>query len=281
MNLGRRRRRICVVLITVLLWVLADCNSPPAQQRPAAPPKSPWTGLLAQVRAVWSAEPGIDLLTGPAVVVRAYNESFTLARLMGDIDYVYPGFPHAVAPYAPNSPESARSRWPDTDHRARYPTVGTFSFHILRIDTAGKRATAIVCDWAYKATHDLGNGKYGSGLDYPYGLGDGIAVYWISMTAPSNGGHGPPLPPQKGPAPAPADDVFDGWRIDGHFVDFVDDPVLRHPDEWPSQQADAQQCQTKAPDPKERRIFLSEGVHPRSDYPTLPPFPGWPPASAQ
>ena len=32
---------------------------------------------------------------------------------------------------------------------------------------------------------------------------------------------------------------------------------------------------------KNHRLFLSAGVHPRSDYPTLPAFPGWPAASAQ
>jgi hypothetical protein len=99
------------------------------------------------------------------------------------------------------------------------------------------------------------------------------------MSALPDGGQASPPPHQKGPAAAPVADVFDGWRIDGHLVDAADDPNVQHCDEWPSQLSDAQQCQTKAPDPVERRKFLSDGVHPRSDYPTLPAYPGWPSAS--
>jgi len=59
---------------------------------------------MAQVRAVWSAAPGIDLLNEPAVVVRAYLESFVLASKTGDINNTYPGFQQAVDTNAPALP---------------------------------------------------------------------------------------------------------------------------------------------------------------------------------
>jgi hypothetical protein len=44
--------------------------------------------------------------------------------------------------------------------------------------------------------------------------------------------------------------------------------------------SDHQACQDKEPDPLQRREFLRSGVHPRSDYPALPAYPGWPAAGA-
>lgn len=54
-----------------------------------------------------------------------------------------------------------------------------------------------------------------------------------------------------------------------------------NPGEWPAELADATTCVDKAPDPVERRLYLLNGAHPRSDFPTLPPYPGWPAAGAQ
>ena len=248
----------------VVLLLSAGCSSSP-------PATGPWTGSLAQVRAVWSAEQGIDLLTGPAVAVRAYLESFVLASKTGDIDDAYPGFQQAVDTNAPTA--KSAWPWPTTLQPVPHPIVGTYRFHILRIDTIGHQVNAVVCDWGYGAAFDLGDGKYGTGLNQP---ADGISVEWIAMTVPGEGGAKSPLPPQKGPAPAPANDVFAGWRIGGHLVVAATDPTVRDPSEWPSQLTDAQQCQAKAPDPADRRQFLTAGVHSRSDYPTLTADPGWP-----
>lgn len=44
--------------------------------------------------------------------------------------------------------------------------------------------------------------------------------------------------------------------------------------------SDYQAWSDKEPDPMQRREFLRSGVHPRSDYPALPAYPGWPAAGA-
>jgi hypothetical protein len=283
MNLKRFRGFTSLAFVAALCVCAAGCG-PRTNQHPAAPPpKVPWTGMLSDIRAVWGAEPGIDLLTAPAVVVRAYLESIFVASNGGDIGYAYPGFTRAVAPNAPEGhPEGSRDRWPDTGHPLRNRLVGTDRHHILRIDTAGPQVTAVVCDWAYTSALDLGNGNYGWKSALPAtDPGTGIAVEWVSMTGPQDAPK-PVLPPQKGTAAAPVDDVFGAWRITGYNMGA--DTVAQQasdPAGWPSEAADARSCVDKAPDPLERRLFLRNGVHPRSDFPTLPPYPGWPTAGAE
>ncbi len=144
MNIGRIGQAAFAAV-----FLLAGCGSP-------SPADGPWTGSMAQVRAVWSAEQGIDLLTGPAVVARAYLESFVLASKKGSIDDAYPGFMHAVDTNAPTA--KAAWPWPNTLQPAPHPVVGTYRFHILRIDTIGHLVNAVVCDWDYGAAFDLGGG---------------------------------------------------------------------------------------------------------------------------
>ena len=55
------------------------------------------SGPLSEQRYQWTAGPGIDLVTGPAVPIRAYMESRMDAQTMGTIDYAYHGFDRAVA----------------------------------------------------------------------------------------------------------------------------------------------------------------------------------------
>lgn len=277
-----RRRSIGPVLAVAVCVAFAGCGSPAVRHPAAPPPKVPWTGNLAEDRVVWSAEPGIDLLTGAAVVVRAYVESVIVAETGGDIGYAYPGFTRAVPPNAPESqPDSARDRQPNTEHPIRDRVVGTGRYHILRVDTAGRQVTAVLCGWGYGEALDLGNGTYGSKNTAPAtDPAAGLALRWVRMTAPEHS-PSPPLRPQKGPAAAPVDDVFGSWRIDGYLTA---DPTMKtnlNPAEWPSESADAQSCVDTAPDQLERRLFLLNGAHPRSDFPTLPPYPGWPVAAAQ
>jgi hypothetical protein len=76
-------------------------------------------------------------------------------------------------------------------------------------------------------------------------------------------------------APAPAVDVFGDWNITGPLIDsgrlHSDFPKV-----WPTHEADLATCIEKAPDPPERRAFLKISEHPRTDFPTSAPSPGWP-----
>ncbi|CAM4358007.1 hypothetical protein MB901379_04898 [Mycobacterium basiliense] len=277
----RCRPALTVACSVLLVGLLAGCGSAPGPQSRISPAKLPSTGMLADVRAVWGAEPGIDLLAGSAVVIRAYIESMYLAAFSGDIAYVYPGFARAVPPNASEGhPHSTRQRWPDTLHPIHVPVVGTRGYHILWVNEADRQVTALVCAWTYTTALDLGHGNYGWMHDMAYTApSTGIGMQWVSMTAPQ-GGTASPSAAQKGTAPAPVDDVFGGWRIDGTITSDAYPTRTTELPEWPTRRADAQSCIEKAPDPLERRLFLSNGVHPRSDFPTLPPFPGWPAAGA-
>lgn len=282
MSLGRRRGSFGLIVVVALCAAIAGCGPKDAAQPTAPAPKVPWTGTLSDLRAVWSAEAGIDLLTTPAVVARAYLESIFLAANAGDIGYAYPGFTHAVAPNAPQGqPDSARDRWPDTEHPLRDRLVGTDRYHLLRIDTAGRQVAAVVCDWAYASALDLGGGNYGWKNTLPAtDPAARITVHRVTMTAPEDGPVAS-LPPQQGTAAAPVDDVFGGWHIVGHNMTADRIPESStDPHEWPSEVADAQSCVDKAPDPIDRRLFLLNGVHPRSEFPTRSPYPGWPAGSS-
>ena len=234
----------------------------------------PWTGLTADVRAVWSAEPGIDLLTAPAVVVRAYIESYYQAKDLGNIDVAYPGFTKAVTPNPPQGDPPIDHPWPDTSEPAPYPIQGTDKYRILRIDTSGAEVTAVVCDYStYTSAFSQSDGTFGY---VPGAADDGVGVLLITMSSPTKPAK--PIPPQRGPSAAPTTDVFNGWLVKGFLSGsqfLLDDPT---PPQWPTKAADAQACRDRAPDPAERRKFLRRGTHPRSDYPTLPPYPGWPEA---
>lgn len=254
-------------LLILVAMAVASCTKPHETNVVAPQPSKPWTGLTQDVRAVWSAEPGIDLVRGPAVVVRAYIESYFLAREMGTIDATYPGFTRAVPPTTSDSDPLA-DPWPQTSHPAPHPIVGTDKRHILRIDKSGSSTVAIVCDYStYTSAFDQGNGTFG----YPTGvMDDGVGTWRMAMSAASNATGS--LPPQRGPAAAPVTDVFGDWRIESW-----ESSLATYPN-WPTSTADSQACRALAPDPIERRKALRNGTHPRSDYPTLPPYPGWPEA---
>lgn len=256
---------VCAVLCSL---TLSSCNKQNAPQAETPQVPKPWTGLTQDVRAVWSAEPNIDLINGPAVVVRAYVESYFLAMKMGTIDVAYPGFTRAVPPTTSTS-SPFTDPWPDTSHPSPYRIVGTDKRHILRMDSVGRSVVSIVCDYtAYTHGLDRGDGTFGY---KPGGDDDGVGIQRIAMTAPERTTGS--LPPQRGPAPAPATDVFGRWQVETmQWGVFEDDP------RWPNREADAAACRNLAPDPVERRVALRKGAHPRSDYPTLPPYPGWPEA---
>jgi hypothetical protein len=272
----KRRSILIVVAVFCAALPVAACSSPPTAPSPSSPPpspKGPWTGPLGDYRVVWSAEPGIDLLTGPAVVVRAYEESAIGGLTSGSADFLYPGFDHAVPRDAPRP----APKWPVAEKPYPYPQVGTDRYHILRIEQSGANVSAVYCNWGYGIADDLGGGKYGfHGPPLAPGF-EAIFATRLTLSPPPSGPS--PLPPQKGPAPAPVDDVFGGWRVTQRLPGLPGDTKV--PAEWPTMIADVNTCVATAPDPPDRRQFLTHGTHPRSDFPTLPPFPGWPAASTR
>ncbi|MGV0835643.1 hypothetical protein [Mycolicibacterium thermoresistibile] len=229
--------------------------------------------MVSNLRMQWSAEDGIDLLTGVAVPLRAYFESMQLVRYTGDEADVYPGFTRAVLPSDPDGIPSALDRWPNTAIPLDKPLVGTIRSHILRVDQSDRDVSAIVCRYDYAAAEPDDDGQYVVPGQWrnQRDPNSGISAYLVTMLAPE---YPPqqPLPPQKGPDPAPAIDVFGNWTITGYLNWFW---VYQAP-EWPNGEDDLNACIDRAPDPPEHRQHIIVGPHPRETFPTEPAWPGWP-----
>jgi hypothetical protein len=103
---GHHRATILLIsLIALLLSACApnDAVSPDESDTTAASPPSHestltnWPKQVENFRFRWSAAEGVDLMTGPAVALRAYVESYRLVGMVGgDMSVVYPGFLHAT-----------------------------------------------------------------------------------------------------------------------------------------------------------------------------------------
>lgn len=259
-----RPRRALVGFVAAAL--IAGCS----HATPSAPrPPERWPANLSDFHFVWTTEPGIDLLTGAAVVARAYTESFLLASFGGSLDYLYPGFSRAVDKNQPvgSAPRSVIALWPEPDTDPT-PSVGTAREHILRIDQNGRDVAVIACYWTVGTALQKPNGQYRiKGNPPPY---TGVYVDRVDLVAPAE----PQLlPPQRGPSNYPFTDVFGNWRVVGYLHPMGAGDLQP---EWPEYTQDLDACTAKSPEPLERREYLTSADRPRSDFPTLPASPGWP-----
>lgn len=232
-------------------------------------------GQLADEHYQWTAGPGIDLLTGPAVPVRAFLESRLDSQTMHNLDYAYPGFDRAVAESEDRNDIFTRNLRPDVSRGSASDAVriGTNRFRIDSMTRAGATFTAVVCNYRYRLALEQENGTFVSVVHNTV-ANDGIDALQIRMTAPADGVDSS-LPAQEGPAVAPAVDVFGDWKITG-FLTLYGGPEPAYAQAWPTQDADLARCVAEAPDSPERRAFLSSGEHPRTDFPKSAPAPGWP-----
>jgi hypothetical protein len=262
---GRSKILTCLVLASMMLagCHLLDDRRPSIQR---------WTGLLSDLRYQWDGEPGIDTLTGAAVPVRAYIESRMLAQSMGSLDYAYPGFARAVPPDPPDAGWGLR---PNVNHSVSKALIGNAKYRFLSLGRSADVVTATVCNYDYSVAHQVEdsneNDKFESVARHLDRQPKGIYVERVTLAAPKD--ESSPLPPQAGPSPAPSSDVFGDWNITGYLFS-TSQPGFKS--QWPTFDADLAKCVEKAQDPLERRTFLVEGEHPRSDFPTSPATPGWP-----
>jgi hypothetical protein len=259
-----------IALILLGSTVFAGCARPQDNDQSV----HRWSGVLADVGVQWYAEPGVDLFTGVAVPVRAYLESQLLAQYVGNTDQTYPGFARAVPPNEPkDSPNiSARDRQPLLDYPLDAPLFGNIGYHIESVERSGRDVTVTVCTFNY-AVAEQHNGKYVAFNNLGPIETRGIGAARVFLTAAAS--ESTELPPQAGPASSPSTDVFGEWQVAG-LLRATSDYVKP---QWPDFKADRDACVAKAPDPLERRAFLLNGEHPRSDFPTSPPNPGWPAAA--
>ena len=241
-----------------------------------APVLDGWSGPLSDLRVQWTAAPNVDLTTSVAVPVRAYIESRWLAQRQGSMDFAYPGFLDATPPNADVPPFGANFRRPEANNQVQNPFIGNETFRITAVRREGRNVTATVCRYSYAVATKNDDGSYSSVASRQSGEPRGIEVNRVLLAVPVDQGQPPPA--QKGPEAAPSRDVFGGWSIEGYQDSlFMPGPALKSV--WPTHDADLNACVSAAPDSPERRAFLSDGDHPREDFPTSAPSPGWPTAS--
>lgn len=286
-------RSISIIAVVALL---AACGAPaegPAPETSSQPgPLFPnWPALLNDFRFHWSAQPGIDVSTGPAMVVRAYLESYGVAQATFNADNVYPGFNRATPENLPREGNyefqlvNVRPMgYPFTaTPKEAVPHFGYEALHFLELTPLGDGYRAIVCsgDYAEVVASQSRPGKFVSiGVSdkdgQPYARGSsGVNVNQVELTQHDpRVGPNPPAPqtvPQKGPLPAPDQDVFGNWFItaagDAFWGPKNDPKSLRHDLE--------ERCEAAMPLPAAERIAMMTGFKDQAP-PHGEPIPGWP-----
>lgn len=231
-----------------------------------------WPGLVSDLGVQWAADSGIDLTNGVAVPVRAYLESFQLAQETGNLANAYPGFIQAVPPNESEGPEpSTWDRRPGLDRPTQVALIGNLRFHITSVQVTGRDTAVTVCLYNYGVAEDQGNGSYVSVVAENAAPDRGMYAVRVTLARKADE-PASELPPQEGPAPAPDTNVFGNWQVTGRLTSSSSSAKIH----WPTYEDDKASCIERAPDPPDRRAFLLSGEHPRSDFPTSPPSPGWP-----
>lgn len=286
------------LLAMAVVVSMSGCQANSSQPNPRGTnnvqPQNNWPKLLGNFRFHWSAEPGIDVITGPAMIVRAYMESFDTAWFTLDINNVFPGFTRSTPE---NQKRQGEFLWqlvqvrplgdgyPKNADGAR-PHYGFQALHFLELAPLGDGYRAIVCsgEYAHFVESTVNPGKFMSiGVDDKTGRpfnegGSGVAPYQIDLTQHDpRVGPNPPAPvtePQRGPAPAPTQDVFGNWFITGASSSHWGPSTDRRAAEFPSP-ALQQRCEDAMPTPKAERLAMMTGF---KDEPPPPgqAIPGWP-----
>ena len=293
--IARPATRWGAVLAAILC--LAACRDGDMQP-PPEPKAVNWPESLDGLRFRWSAEPGINLLTGPAVPLRAYLESHRIGDMTFNVDDTYPGFQRAVP--QPGKPIDRSTSglpfelWniqPATEpaFRPGGRFYGNEYFHVLDLAPMDGGWRAYVCDGIYKVYREDEHGAYTpvyTATDGGPSPDDGAIKVWrIELTDhPHPAEHDAPpavTRPQEGPDPAPLGDVFGPWQITGASANTTWGPsgeATSGPDHDYLQKR--QRCLEKMPDDSVQRqaIYASHlNAPPNAD----PAVPGWPGATTQ
>jgi hypothetical protein len=155
---------------------------------------------------------------------------------------------------------------------------GFVTYHVLHLNPKGNAFEAIVCGGEY--SHFVNSlaqpGKFVSvavneATGKPYTSGSGLSVHRIEFTqSDSRVGANPPAPvaaPQRGPAPAPDQDVLGNWFItaaSSHYWGPINDPQSRN---FPTPDLE-RQCAERMPQNEAERTAMMSG------FKDEPPPPG-------
>ncbi|MFC9765533.1 hypothetical protein [Rhodococcus jostii] len=198
----------------------------------------------------WSADPGIDLLTRPAVVARAYMESYYLAIHGHALSAGYPGFAEAT------SQQRDRVDFDHSNDPELEQLVGTQFEHLLALTPTGDGWVATVCSGNYTVMAEK-DGRYFN-LTGPSPQAETVRIVAPEQTQSVASER----IAAEGAERAPSADVFAGWTVSEHV------PAAR------DQNVHAE-CDSRMPDARDARPQKANLPH-DTPYPTLAPYPGWP-----
>jgi hypothetical protein len=288
------RRTLLVIAVITAIALSSGCHTN-ITKSPSTAGNSPaqlypnWPPLLNDFRFHWTAEPGIDITTGPAMVVRAYLESYNTAWFTLNLDNLFPGFrrvtPENEKPVGDFLWQLVQIRplgsgYTKTAKDAR-PHFGYQALHFLELTPIENGFRAIVCsgDYAHFVESTARPGKFVSIGDneetaQPDGEDDsGVYPTQIDITQ-RDPRVGPNPPPQRGPAPAPDQDAFGDWYFTGASSSYWGPSNDRTSADFPPPEL-KNRCATAMPTPKSERLAMMTGF---KDQP--PPhgdaIPGWP-----
>ncbi|OUS94626.1 hypothetical protein CA951_17065 [Rhodococcus sp. NCIMB 12038] len=198
----------------------------------------------------WSADPGIDLLSRPAVAVRAYMESYYLAIHGHALAAGYPGFADATS--------QQRDRvdfdyWNGSDLER---LVGTQFEHVLALAPTEDGWAATVCSGNYAVMAEK-EGRFFN-LTGPSPQAETVRIVAPEQTLSV----GSESLAAEGAERAPSADVFAGWKIAEHEQAARDQNAYA-------------ECDSRMPDIRDARPQKANLPH-DAPYPTLAPYPGWP-----
>ncbi|CDO21402.1 hypothetical protein [Mycolicibacterium mageritense] len=294
--------KACLAIMAVFCALTAciDREDPPSERAVPTTMFPNWPPELNGFRFRWTAEPGIDLLTGPAIPVRAYLESYRVGLMTKSINNTYPGFERAI-PAIPDRQDRVNGyldweklpfqlKWirPAIDDSINFgdgPFFGNEYFHVIELSPLEDGYLTYVCDGIYNVFHPaIGQpGKYSSVADYLVSGGSDVerrerytVKLWRIEFKNSDSATGSKQP-QVGANPAPVGDVFGSWRIEGASSDNYWGSLsnVTHSPQDPDYVQRLQQCRDTMPhNVTERAKILTSVVD--SPPPAEPAEPGWP-----
>jgi hypothetical protein len=264
-------RTLLAGVVAIILVAITGCTPDAPEKTPESPPAG-WPTSLADFTIAWTAEPGINLATdGAAVAVRAYVESYFLAIITENDQYLYPGFADSVEPNQPSPswPPGTSDLHPELGNSGPNVYIGTARHHVLSIVRADRDVTLTACAFMYGSAIQEQEGGYSAIVGKAFVPSPGIYPMRIGLRAPTDEQSGPP--PQQGPSRTPFDDVFGGWKITNLQGGYLSSTVG-----WAESDRDQATCIARADGlPGSERLY-PHVPSPASDFPTLPATPGWP-----
>lgn len=202
----RKHRKLTFLMAAgLLVSACASESTTSPSATPAPTPNIPYTN-------VWSTDPGIDLFSRGAELVRAAAEAGVYSQYVG-VDGSYPGYAQAVAALTDEEERTldpAMEQW--VSRRPPYPanpTPGTIYQHITAYSASDTKVSAIVCSYGVDPDPKPPQPKQ----DY---FGGGLSIELeIHNWDKGNPGIANPDPDHHDPRAQrpPRWNVFDRWKV--------------------------------------------------------------------